>query len=162
MKVCDKCGAYNADERFFCVDCAEKLGDPLSDDREKQLRDGVSGRIDRLYNRKDPLHVTVFDKILGVTALAGAGVSLVAMVVDWLTAYTFAYLWVALLLLLLTAVEALVPRVTWELEKMRLSLYINASDDAEPSGMYMFGRKAATVLTLAMGVLMLLESLANV
>ena len=25
MKVCNKCGAYNSDDRMFCVDCNEKL-----------------------------------------------------------------------------------------------------------------------------------------
>ncbi len=30
MKLCEKCGAHNSDERMFCVDCSEKLGKPLS------------------------------------------------------------------------------------------------------------------------------------
>ncbi len=42
MKICTKCGAYNSDERVFCVDCSEKLGDKISASDEKQAHDRVN------------------------------------------------------------------------------------------------------------------------
>lgn len=161
MKLCAKCGAYNADERMFCVDCSEKLGDPLSDSAEQQLRAHVSGHIDRLYNRKDPLYVSVFDKVMGIAALAGAVCSLVIMVIGWCNRLPFEYLWVSLLFFLLTGVEALVPRLTWELEKFRLTFLLRDADDVQPSSFYLITRKITIVLTLVIGLLTLLDSLAE-
>ncbi len=54
MKICENCGAYNSDERFFCVDCSEKLGDSLSAAEEQRLDDRIDDSLEAMYNRQDP------------------------------------------------------------------------------------------------------------
>ena len=66
MKICTKCGAYNSDDRKFCVDCSEKLGNVLSASEERQMRDNLNKRMDEMYNRNEPLYVSKFDKAIGV------------------------------------------------------------------------------------------------
>ena len=39
MKVCDKCGAYNSNNRMFCVDCNEKLND--SEDLQQDVKSKI-------------------------------------------------------------------------------------------------------------------------
>ena len=70
MKLCEKCGAYNSDERMFCVDCSEKLGDALSVQEEERLDAGIDAKINKLYNAKDPLHVSTFDRVCGFVCVA--------------------------------------------------------------------------------------------
>lgn len=65
MKICDKCGAYNSDDRMFCVDCNEKL----NDNDNENLQQDVQSKIDELYDKK--LSVNVFDKIIGSVSLLG-------------------------------------------------------------------------------------------
>lgn len=37
MKKCRKCGAYNSNERQYCVDCAQRLGEGLSEQEEENF-----------------------------------------------------------------------------------------------------------------------------
>ena len=155
MKICEKCGAHNSDERSFCVDCNEKLGDKLSELQEKRLKNDLSEKIEGLYNKKDPLYVSRSDKIIGVLSLLGVLCSLVLMIIGKITERDFQIMWVGIVFFLLTSIEALMPRVTWELEKMRLSFTINGADDAEPSDFYIYCRKAAIIISAAVGIVIL-------
>ncbi len=161
MKVCAKCGAYNSDERFFCVDCNEKLGDKLSAADEQQKRDDLNGKIEEMVNKKDPLFVSKSDKILGFVSLVGALCSLVLIVIGWIAHRSVDLLWLGILFFLLAGIEALVPKVTWAIEKLRLSFFISDADSAEPSAFYTTCRKAAILISAVVGAVILVLNLAS-
>ena len=155
MKICGECGAHNSDERMFCIDCDEKLDGKLSDADEEKMRETVNENIEKLYNKRDPLYVSLFDRIMGIASLAGAAVTLVLMIVDTVTRLNFEQLWVGALFLVMASVEALVPRVTWSLEQLRLSFSISNVEEAEPSDFYLFFRKAGIVVSVTVGMAIL-------
>lgn len=146
MKICDKCGAFNSDERFFCVDCNEKLDDALSQSEQGRIEASIDSKIDGLYNETDPLYVSRFDKIFGFIALIGAVATVVLYVVDLFISHKTEGLWMSLILFLFGTVEAFFPKVTWEIEKLRLSFYIGNAEDSEPSGFYKLSRKLSILI----------------
>ncbi len=156
MKVCDKCGAVNSDNRFFCVDCNEKLGDPVSDRERERLEDGIDRQLERLYNDNDPLYVSRFDKVMGALALVGLIASIILWIVGLVTRREFGFLGIGMLFFGLTAVEAFLPKVTWSLEQIRLSFRIDHAEDAEPSMFYKTARKASIVLGAIIGTTLLI------
>ncbi len=161
MKLCDKCGAQNRDERTFCVDCGEKLDAPLSDSAVRLIEKQNNAVTEKLYNRGDPLHRTLYDKIVGIAALVGLVAFIPVGILLLIRGQGEAAYWAVPLLLVLAALESLVPALTWELEKMRLGWQMNGVDDATPGAGYRMGRILSetilTVLGLAMVVLMTLQ-----
>ncbi len=156
MKVCGKCGALNSDNRFFCVDCHEKLGDAVSERERNDIEQDIDTALENLYNDNDPLYVSRFDKVMGFLSLVGAAASLALLVVGFVTKRDFGFLWVAIACLVLAAVEALVPRFTWSLEQLRLSRIINGAEDAEPSAFYKTSRKICILIGAGVGIAVLL------
>lgn len=152
MKICTKCGAYNSNERIFCVDCSEKLGDKLSSIDEKQTLDSVNEKIEEMYNKKDPLYVSRVDKVMGLVSLIGVLCSVILIVIGKITERNFAILWVGVIFFLLASVDAFIPKVTWTIEKIRLSFIIQDVDNAEPSGFYVLCRKASIVISVLVGI----------
>ncbi len=161
MKICKKCGAYCSDEKMFCVDCNEKLGDKLSASEEQKLRADLNLHMEEMYNKRDPLYVSKFDKVMGLLSLAGAAIALAFVLIRMFTGQrqNMDLLLYAILFFLLSSVEALIPRLTWELEKLRLSFSINGAADAEPGDFYLMGRKIAIICTAAVGIASLAISL---
>ena len=155
MKICTKCGAYNSDERIFCVDCSEKLGDKLSAIDEKQTRDSVNEKIEEMYNKKDPLYVSKVDKVMGLVSLIGVLCSVILIVIGKITERSFDFLWVGIIFFLLASVEAFIPKVTWAIEKIRLSFFIRDADNAEPSGFYIVCRKVSIVISVLVGIVII-------
>lgn len=155
MKVCDKCGAYNSDDRMFCVDCDEKL----DDNEDENLQQEVQSKIDELYNKKDPLNVSVFDKILGSVSLVGVVATIIIFISNAVTQTSCEGLGWALITFALSGFEAFCPRINWEFEKMRLSFHVNSSSDLEPSDFYFIRRKLAIIVALLLGIVMLVINL---
>ncbi len=155
MKICTKCGAYNSDERIFCVDCNEKLGDKISAIDEQQARDSVNEKIEKMYNKKDPLYVSKFDKVMGLVSLIGVLCSVILIVIGKVTERNFDFLWVGIVFFLLASVEAFMPKVTWAIEKIRLSFFIRDTDNAEPSGFYIVCRKVSIVISVLVSIVIL-------
>ena len=152
MKVCNKCGAYNSDERCLCVDCNELLGKKLSKLEEQQMRESIDEKMEKIYNSKDPLYVSGFDKAMGIISLAGLFMCLIFIVIDMLTSRSFDILYIGVIFFLLASVEAFVPKIMWGIEKIRLSFFISDADNAQPSGFYKICRKAAIVISAAVGI----------
>ncbi len=159
MKICKKCGAHYADDKIFCLDCNEKLGDNLSASEEQRMRANLNQKIEEMYNKRDPLYVSKFDKVIGLLSLMGSTIALVFVLIRISIRQNIDFLLYAIIFLLLSSAEALIPRLTWELEKLRLGFYINGADDAEPSDFYLKGRKIAIVSTAVLGIAALAISL---
>ncbi len=157
MKICDKCGAYNSDSRQFCVDCGDKLGDPVSDRKRESAEQLINDNMEKLYNDNDPLHVTLFDKICGGAALTGAMVGTLVWIFGLLASKTPAFPLYALVFFILSAVEAFFPAITWGIEKFRLSFTVENIEEASPSLLYKWCRKAGILLCLGIGVLLVAE-----
>ena len=159
MKLCKQCGAHKSDERTVCVDCGERLGNPLSSEAEGRLQEELNKKMEKMYHNNDPLHVSIFDKIVGAVSALGLVVTVGLMMYQLFTICDFTYLWAALLCFFGAVIVAVVPQVSWEIEKLRLSFYVKNADDAEPTAFYTAGRKIAEVLCLAMGAFIVLANL---
>ena len=148
MKICQNCGAYNSDERMFCVDCNEKLSDTVNPEQQKEASAKIEATIEKLYNKKEPLYVSLYDKIVGVSCIV---VSLLLLVFGFVLMFknrgSSLPFW-CILLGAIGALEALMPQISWELEKMSLSLRVNNVDDLTPSSFYLRGRKIGAIMCL--------------
>lgn len=162
MKICEKCGAYNADERFFCVDCHERLGDKLSASSEGKVADLISDSIDDLYNKKDPLYVSKCDKIIGTASLVGILCSVILLAIGGVRHLDVTMLWVGILFFALASIESLVPKVSWFLEQLRLSFYINGAEDAQPSDFYLKLRKFTVLVSAIVGAVILVLTFCHI
>ena len=148
MKICNNCGAYNSDERMFCVDCNERLLDEIDAERQKEFKAKSDATIEKLFNKKDPLYVSLYDKIVGIVCIA---VSVILIILGFILMLKDRRTTVPFILSFFgfaAAVDALVPRVGWELEKMRLGLRVNNVDDLTPSSFYLIGRKIGATACL--------------
>ena len=152
MKICKKCGAQYDDDKTFCIDCNEKLGDKLSKSEEQKMHTNLNHQIEDMCNKRDPLYVSKFDKALGAAALVGAVFSAVLAAINLITRQNNGYIWLAVVFFLLSAVVSLIPRIMWELEKLRLGFYINGADDAEPSDYYLKCRKIGSISAAVFGI----------
>ena len=159
MKICDKCGAHNADNRMFCIDCDETLGDKLSAAEEEKARASVNGKIEKMCNERDPLYVSKFDKIMGSVSAVGAVLSLLLALASIFTQMDGKFLLCAVLFFLISTLEALVPQVTWAIEKFRMSFTAFGTDDLIPSNYYLVSRKIAIVSAAVLGVVILVMSI---
>lgn len=155
MKICNKCGAYNSDDRMFCVDCNEKL----NDNQDENLQQDVQSKIDELYNKKDPLHVSVIDKIFGFISLVGVVATIIVFILNAITQTSCEYLGWAFITFAISSFEAFCPRINWELEKLALSFRVSSSSDLEPSDFYFTRRKLAIIISSLLGIVMLLINL---
>ncbi len=148
MKICQNCGAYNSDERMFCVDCNEKLSDTVNPEQQKEASAKIDATIEKLYNKKDPLYVSLYDKIVGVSCIV---VSLLLFILGFVLMFknrgSSLPFW-CIIFGAIGALEALIPQISWELEKMSLSLRVNNVDDLTPSSFYLAGRKIGATMCL--------------
>ena len=155
MKICEKCRCQNTDTRVFCVDCGATLREKLSDEQEAAYEQQLDENIEKMYNKTDPLHVSVLDKTVGVTALIGGAASLIGALFNPFSAPNGEGFWWALVFFAITALDAFVPQLTWELEKMRLGWYVNGADDLRPGDFYRIGRRVGIVVALLIGIALL-------
>ena len=155
MKICHNCGAKNADHRFFCIDCNEKLGNPISKAEQEQVEQQTQDRIDALYNRNDPLYVSRLDKAIGIFALIGIAANAALGIVGWISKPDVGTRCLSALFFAVAAIEALVPKLTWSIEQLRLSFTVDGADDAEPSAFYKTARKISIIVAATIGTVIL-------
>ena len=148
MKVCQKCGAYNSDERVFCVDCNERLSDKINSAEQKVIEDKIDANIEKLYNKKDPLYVSVFDKIIGFGCIVFSLLLLILGVALMFKDRGSMFPFTLIIFGIIGALDALLPQLGWELEKLSLSFRVNDVDDLTPSSFYLSGRRIAITVCL--------------
>lgn len=149
MKVCPNCGAYQSDGRTTCVDCGERLGKPIPEKEEDKIREEVSNEMEKQYQRKNPLAVSILDKAVGIVALIGAALTVVLCFLGFgkeILAGTVAFL--------VAAAEALLPQLGWAVEKFRMSFTADNTDDLMPSSLYFIGRKIVIWGFTAVGIIL--------
>lgn len=151
MKICEKCGAINTNERFFCADCGEKLPAPVSKAYETEINGRISNTGDRLMRESDPLSVTTFDRITGFVSVGG-----LLLVGARLQRFNPELILYSMPFFVVEIISSFLPRMLWFFEKIRLSFTISGSENAEPSDWYLFWRKAGNLLLCVFGFLLLL------
>lgn len=157
MKVCEKCGAINNNERFFCADCGKKLPAPVSKAYETEINKQIEKAGERLADKTNQLTVTPFYKATGFVSVGGLLLSVVLLLVcarlqrfnPELILYSMSFFVVGI-------ISSFLPRMLWFFEKIRLSFTISGSENAEPSDWYLFWRKAGNLLLCIFGFLLLL------
>ena len=155
MKRCDKCGALNADDRFFCVDCDTKLGDPLNDAQQAAAEKQLDANLEKQYHRKDALHVSLFDKLVAV--LCGVcGIAFVASLTLLAVKGALPEEWGAMTLLCLfvlalAVIDCLFPQFFWTLTRFRTGFLAHGTEGLTPSALYFYGRRIGNVLLLVIG-----------
>lgn len=148
MKICQKCGAYNSDERIFCVDCDEKLSDKIDAEKQDAIEEKIAGKIDRLYNQKDPLYVSLYDEIIGIGCIIFSLILFILGTALMLKERGSSVPFVLIIFGVIGAFDGLSPQIGWELEKLRLSFRVNDVDDLTPSGFYLSCRRIAITVCL--------------
>ena len=157
MKVCEKCGAINNNERLFCADCGEKLPAPVSKAYEAEINGRISDTGDKLMRESDPLAVTTFDRITGFVSVGGLLLAVVLLFVGArLQRFNPELILYSMLFFIVGIISSFLPRLLWFFEKIRLSFTISAYENAEPSDWYLFWRKAGNLLLCVFGFLLLL------
>ena len=81
MKVCEKCGAINNNERFFCADCGEKLPAPVSKACEAEINGRISDTGDKLMRESDPLAVTTFDHMRKIIIMCSTIIGIIILII---------------------------------------------------------------------------------
>ena len=157
MKVCEKCGAINNNERFFCADCGEKLPAPVSKAYEAEINWRISDTGDKLMRESDPLAVTTFDRITGFVSVDGLLLAVVLLLIGArLQRFNPELILYSMLFFIVGIISSFLPRLLWFFEKIRLSFTISDSENAEPSDWYLFWRKAGNLLLCVFDFLLLL------
>lgn len=164
MKICESCGAHNSDSRVFCVDCGTSLGKKISFAQEKKIAEKLDEKMEKMekmYNSRDPLYVSVFDKIMGISAIACILFSLTLILLKPLMNITVSSkdLFYVIIVFAFGAVDALIPKLSWELEKMRLILLVISNEEPQPTEFYMIGRRIGVTLFIGVGVAFLIMAL---
>ena len=161
MKICEKCRCQNTDTRVFCIDCGATLGEKLSDAQEAIYEQQLDESIEKMYNRNDPLYVSVFDIVVGILALIGCAAAVIFPFFKPAPDFVYGehpYIW-AFVCFAIAALDALLPQLAWSLETWRLNLWADGADDLQPSQLYLIGRRVGNALALGLGIVILLSVL---
>ncbi len=152
MKICDKCGAYNSDDKQFCVDCSEKLGDAISKREEAAIKNKLNKELDKWSDKSEGFYVSIYDKILGGISIAGIVFLIVLAVMGRFSGYTESLI-LSAVCFAAAAFVSLFPAFAWEVEKFSLSFLIRNSENADPSEYYIWRRKVLPTVMTALGYL---------
>lgn len=155
MKLCEKCGTPQKDENFRCVECNAILPKPLSEEDEEIIEDQISDYIDNAAERSDDFYIGTHEKILIAADILGFILSFVVMIFFSPKSDGDAIcLWCAVLFAL-GAVNTAFPKLSWALEKLRLSRYVDTYD-LSPSDWYITSQKIMKIAVPVIGALILL------
>lgn len=152
MKLCKHCGAHNSDERTVCVDCGERLGKPLSQQEEEQLRKIADEKMEKICRKTDPLQVNLLDKVMGGASAVGLVATFIRMLIATGEPTPFSAFWLCLVLFAWAGIASVVPGVLWALGRRR------SWDDGNPGVWYNITRRGAVVVSVAVGFALLVLS----
>lgn len=153
MKICDKCGAYNSDDKMFCVDCSEKLGDAISQREETVIKNKLNNKLEKLSNKSDCFYVSLYDKILSAVSIAGIIFIIVLAFFGKFQEDATVFI-ISAVCFVSSAFESLFPKLAWQVEIFFLSFKTRDWENAEPSEYYILRRKILPTVTTALGFLL--------
>lgn len=151
MKICKKCGAHNSDERNFCVDCAEALPAPVSENEAAEVKSKINKKMNALDNEADGFNVRIFDKVVGIIACTVilAEIMLVLYGIYNVKVESVSQAVVdSLIYGVLAAVFSFFPRLYWFWFKLPLIFFVKDWGGLEPSAFFIVLRKITPVILL--------------
>lgn len=143
MKKCKRCGALQNDAHVVCVDCGERLGPALSKQEEIEADLKVAKKISKLSNKTDYFHVTILDKFVAAALAIGAFLNFLIRLIwaDRLGEADISFILLAIILMLVEALDLSLPVISWELYKLKFMFTIDNLDDLQPSVIALYSRK---------------------
>ena len=160
MKICKTCGAYQADNRAVCIDCGGRLGKKLSTEDEIKIRGDLEKTKTKLTKKldrqvPDPFKVNLYDKIFAAASIVVLAASVTMLIIMLANLYILdteiLLVFVADLLLAVSAFFALKPEVLWQFNQVILGLTVSNANSAEPSEYYYYRRKISIAFTFVVG-----------
>ena len=161
MKICGKCGAQQSDKRTNCIDCGNALGKPITESELQGVEAEIRDKMDRSYNKSDPLYVSRADKIIGILSILGFIVTIIFMFIYRQNIQNDAELLLTIILFIFCAINSLIPKINWTLEKIRLYFLIHDADNVHPSDLYFIIRKFVIWASFFIAVSLLMISILN-
>lgn len=147
--ICDSCGYKNDDNAKNCKGCGTALKPGMSDEE-------LSCMLNRLSDRSDALTASPLDKMI---RLAFFSLSLINLLVCFIFSAQPLINIIAIIITIFGGVVAGYPKVIWEINKLRLSVYANA-DEITPTDFWSLSRKISYWIlfffTIALTVISLL------
>jgi type I restriction enzyme S subunit len=97
MKVCKECGAVQQDERIFCIDCGEKLDEPISESEEEKItEEAVDNSSAKLLSENSVL-IAMYGATVGEYGIISKPMTcnqaVCALIPNENYPYTYLYLW---------------------------------------------------------------------
>ena len=119
MRICEKCGAINNNERFFCADCGEKLPAPVSKAYEDEINKQIFDAGERLADKTNQLAVTPFYKATGFVSVGGLLLAVVLLLVGArLQRFNPELILYSMLFFIVGIISSFLPRLLWFFEKI--------------------------------------------
>lgn len=159
MKRCKNCGAIQNDTHMLCIDCGERLGPPLTKQDEQEVEKEVAKKLKKLSDKKDYFHVSRLDKIVALLLIIGAIISFVIRIFgrDGLEEMDFALLILAIILMIITAIDLSFPYLSWELYKLKFIFALSNFDDLQPSVIALYLRRFCAYAVCIAGYIYLIS-----
>ena len=162
MKICENCGAHNSDDRKFCIDCTERLGEQLSEKQEEEVLEKVQNTIKKIENKNNPLYVDLFDKITGFISVIGILILVGFFIMEIFTGTDLKLLFLGILFFAISALDSFVPSIAWSIEKITLSIKYSGTDDITPGMFYKWGRKIGNLIFTAFGIAVIVSGIIDI
>ncbi len=128
--ICDSCGYKNDDNAKSCMGCGAVLKPKMSDEE-------LSYMLNRMSDRSDTLTASYIDKMIGLVFFSLSPFILLVCLI--FSAQPLIGV-IAAILAIIGGIVARYPKVIWEINKLRISVYANA-DDITPTDFWSFSRK---------------------
>lgn len=147
--ICDSCGYKNDDNVKSCIGCGTVLNPKMRDEE-------LSYMLNQMSDRSDTLTASYLDKIIGLVFFS---LSLIILLVCLIFSAQPSIGVIATVLAIVGGIVARYPKVIWEINKLRISMYANA-DDITPTDFWSLSRKISYwilfVFTITLTVISLL------
>ena len=141
MKVCKKCDAVQSDERRFCVDCGAVLGPPVDKKTAEEYNKKLGKKVNKMADSGDFLARKPLDTVCGIAMLVLAVISGIIFLFPKFAADGRSLFGIIFVMGILLGENALMPKVAWLIEKLRLSARVENTDDLVPSSWYIITRR---------------------
>ena len=166
--VCEKCGAIQDKQKVFCIDCGEILNN------NKYIEDETEDKIDKFLYRTDRLKPNFIEIIIGVLSVA-AILTIVIISISYKKLYSTGNIIIMIIVFLLIAFEALLPKLSWEIGKVMSEINtegrywsrrrVEIDYEYGPTDTFLKGRKiilySLFVLSLIILIIYIKDTMAN-